>query len=172
MSKVYLEPEEIKKLESAAQYLRDRLLIRLLFHLGCRVSEVLGIIVDDIDFNQGTVTIQHLKIRAKLSCPHCKARLNKTSKFCPGCGLEVATAITKEQENRRFRRIPLDESSLSILKIFVEHNGPVLKNDKSYLFGINRHRAWQIITECAEKAGLPKLVNPETARYIIYPLIN
>jgi integrase/recombinase XerD len=26
-------------LEEAAQFLRDRLLIRLLFHLGCRVSE-------------------------------------------------------------------------------------------------------------------------------------
>jgi len=32
------------------------------------------------------------------------------------------------------------------------------------LFGINRHRAWQIIKECAELAGLPKLVNPETGK--------
>jgi integrase/recombinase XerD len=39
MAKAYLEPAEIEKLEEAAQFLRDRLLIRLLFHLGCRVSE-------------------------------------------------------------------------------------------------------------------------------------
>lgn len=67
--KAYLEPEEIERLEQAAEYLRDRLLIRLLFHLGCRVSEALGIKVSDIDFKQGLVTIQHLKQRIKLSCP-------------------------------------------------------------------------------------------------------
>jgi len=43
MTKAYLEPEEIEGLERAAECLRDRLLIRLLFHLGCRVSEALGI---------------------------------------------------------------------------------------------------------------------------------
>jgi integrase/recombinase XerD len=32
------------------------------------------------------------------------------------------------------------------------------------IFGINRHRAWQIVKECAEKSGLPKLINPETGR--------
>ena len=69
MNKVYLEPAEIEKMEVATLYLRDRLLIRLLFHLGCRISEALGITVDDIDFNQGTVTIQHLKIRAKALLP-------------------------------------------------------------------------------------------------------
>ena len=61
MAKAYLEPAEIEKLEEAAEYLRDRLLIRMLFHLGCRVSEALGIKASDIDFNQGLITIQHLK---------------------------------------------------------------------------------------------------------------
>ncbi len=46
--KAYLEPEEVERLEQAAEYLRDRLLIRLLFHLGCRVSEVLGIGVNEL----------------------------------------------------------------------------------------------------------------------------
>ena len=32
------------------------------------------------------------------------------------------------------------------------------------IFGINRHRSWQIIRQCAEKAGLSKLINPETGR--------
>ena len=36
--KAYLEIPEIERLENAAMYLRDKLLIRLLFHLGCRVS--------------------------------------------------------------------------------------------------------------------------------------
>lgn len=31
-------------------------------------------------------------------------------------------------------------------------------------FRMNRHRTWQIVKECAQKAGLPLLVNPETGR--------
>ncbi|MFC2071614.1 tyrosine-type recombinase/integrase [Chloroflexota bacterium] len=83
MTKAYLEPTEIEKLEEAAEYLRDKLLVRLLFHLGCRVSEVLGLTVGDIDFRRGMVTIQHLKARIKLSCPGCGARLGKKPHFLP-----------------------------------------------------------------------------------------
>ncbi|MBU2609269.1 MAG: hypothetical protein KKF26_08130 [Chloroflexi bacterium] len=32
------------------------------------------------------------------------------------------------------------------------------------LFRINRHRAWQIVRDCASKAGIPDLINPETGR--------
>jgi integrase/recombinase XerD len=51
-----------------------------------------------------------------------------------------------------------------MLKEFIERGGPVNRNSKRLIFGINRHRAWQVITECDEKAGLPKLVNPETGK--------
>jgi len=89
MAKAYLEPPEIEKLEQAADCFRDRLLVRLLFRLGCSISEALGISVSDIDYNQGTVTIEHLKTRLKLSCPQCGTKLSRTSKFCPGCGSKV-----------------------------------------------------------------------------------
>ena len=49
-----------------------------------------------------------------------------------------------------------------MLKDYIQRGGPVVNEGKRVLFGINRHRAWQIIKECADKAGLPKLVNPET----------
>ena len=65
--KTYLEPNEVDRIEQAAECLRDKLLVRLLAHLGCRVSEALGITVSDIDFDQSTVTIVHLKRRIK-SC--------------------------------------------------------------------------------------------------------
>jgi len=48
--KTYLEPMDIELMEQAASCLRDRLLIRLMFRLGCRVSEALAINVSDIDF--------------------------------------------------------------------------------------------------------------------------
>ena len=81
MAKVYLELGEVKRLEEAAEYLRDKLLIRLLFHLGCRISEALALTVEDIDFDEGTVTIEHLKARLRLLCPGCNARLGKTHTF-------------------------------------------------------------------------------------------
>ncbi len=84
--KAYLEPSEIDQLEQAAVNLRDRLLIRVLFHVGCRVSEALALKVDDIDFKQGTVSIVHLKRRVKLSCANCGAGVGVSHSFCPKCG--------------------------------------------------------------------------------------
>jgi integrase/recombinase XerD len=72
--------------------------------------------------------------------------------------------LFKEEEHRRQRVLPIDKVTLELLKEYVERGGPVVKDGKRFLFGINRHRAWQVITECAERAGLPKLVNPETGR--------
>jgi len=164
MAKAYLEPEEIVKLEGAAEYLRDRLLIRLLFHLGCRVSEALGITVGDIDFSHGTVTIQHLKARITLSCPNCEARLSKSHRFCPGCGLEVEKTIAQEKEHQRLRTLPVDEITLAMLREYIKRDGPVTHKGKKLLFGMSRHRAWQIVRDCAIRTGLPRLINSETGK--------
>ena len=164
MSKTYLEPGEIEMLEEAAAYLRDKLLVRVLFHLGCRISEALGITVGNIDFNQGTVTIQHLKARTKLSCPHCSSHLGHSHKFCPGCGAEVGEAVAQESERRRLRTLPVDSETLAMLKDYIDRGGPVSYNGRQLLFGINRHRAWQIVRDCAIRAGLPQLVNAETGK--------
>ena len=91
-AKAYLEPEDVESLEKAATNLRDRLLIRMLFRLGCRISEALGITVEDIDFAKGSVTIEHLKTRLKISCPQCGARLGKSHAYCPKCGVKVDEA--------------------------------------------------------------------------------
>ena len=84
--KTYLDMEELKQLEEQARCLRDRLLIRLLARLGCRILEALALRVEDIDFEAGTVTILHLKSRINLYCPACRARLGRKHRFCPGCG--------------------------------------------------------------------------------------
>jgi len=162
MVKAYLEIQEIERLEQTAAYLRDKLLIRLLFHLGCRVSEALGIKTSDIDFKQGLVTIQHLKQRIKLSCPECNARLGKGHKFCPVCGEKVEKAVADEKEHRKFRTLPMDEDTLKMLKEFIGRGGANHKN--KLIFGLTRHRAWQIIRDCAERAQLPRLVNSETGK--------
>jgi integrase/recombinase XerD len=51
-----------------------------------------------------------------------------------------------------------------MLENFIKEGGPVKRGDKNLLFPFNRHRGWQIICQCAQRAGLPKLVNPETGK--------
>lgn len=72
--------------------------------------------------------------------------------------------LFKEQEHRHQRVLPIDRETLDILEEYVERGGPVIRGGKRLIFGINRHRAWQIIKECAERAGLSKLANPETGK--------
>ena len=162
--KAYLEPDEVAMMEKAASNLRDKLLIRTLFHLGCRVTEALGLTVDDIDFSHALLTIKHLKKRLKLSCSNCGTRLGAAHLFCPNCGGRIEKSRAEEQEHRRQRVLPIDGNTLKMLKEYVRRGGPILRNGKNLIFGVNRHRAWQIVKECAEKVGLPKLVNPETGR--------
>ena len=173
MSKAYLEPGEVELLERNAlaynprkrkwePYLMYQLLIRLLFRLGGRVSEVLGIGVDNIDFRQKRITIQHLKTRLKLSCPDCGASLSRAAHFCPACGVKVEKAVQQAAEHRRQRTLPIDDETLEMLKDYIERGGPVSVNGRQLLFGISRGHAWHIVRQCAERAGLGNLVNPET----------
>jgi len=72
--------------------------------------------------------------------------------------------LVRQQEYRRQRVLPIDNETLGLLKEYIERGGPVLRDGKRLIFGINRHRTWQIIKECAERAKLSKLVNPETGK--------
>ncbi|HUU63991.1 MAG TPA: tyrosine-type recombinase/integrase [Dehalococcoidia bacterium] len=162
--RTYLAIEEVERLEAAAMCLRDRLLIRLLAHLGCRISEALALTVDDIDLGKGMVTIQHLKLRIKAACPKCGARLSRTHTFCPGCCAKVEQVVAKEQEHRRVRTLPLDDDTIKLLKKYIKRGGPVTRNSRRLIFGINRHRAWQVVRDCADTAGLGDLVNPTTGK--------
>jgi integrase/recombinase XerD len=162
--RAYLELDEITQMEGACTNLRDRLLIRLLFYLGSRITEVLDITVEDINFSENIVTILHLKTRLKLSCPSCNTQLGRANSYCPKCGIKVEQAVSQAKEHRRMRTLPLDTDTIEMLKEYISRGGPVERDGKKFIFGINRHRAWQITRNCADKAGLPKLMNPETGK--------
>jgi integrase/recombinase XerD len=162
--KTYLNPSEISLLEQVATNLRDKLLVRVLFHLGCRISEALALTVEDVDFERGIVSIRHLKASVKLSCTECGQRLGRSHAFCPKCGSKVTKTQAEQLERRRQRMLPVDADTLSMLKEYVRRGGSVLRDGKRLIFGINRHRAWQVVKECAEKAELPKLINPDTGK--------
>lgn len=162
--KAYLEIEETEKLESAATCVRDKLLIRLVRKLGCRVSEALALKVEDIDLEQGTVRIEHLKSRIRLICTSCGARRGKSHTFCPKCGKAVDKTVTEERQHRRMRTLPVDAETLELLREYINRGGAATGGGKRLVFGITRHRAWQVVRDCARRAGLPNLVNPETGR--------
>ena len=119
--KTYLDPEEVQVLEEAATNLRDRLLIRMFFRLGYRASEAVGLEVEDVDLQEGALTIEHLKVRLNLYCPECGVRLGKSHQFCPGCGSKVEQAVAKEREHRRVRTLPLDRETLEMLQEHLGH---------------------------------------------------
>jgi integrase/recombinase XerD len=160
----YLKPADIENMERVATCLRDKLLIRLLFRLACRISEALVLKVGDINLDRGLVTIVHLKSRVSLTCPKCGTRLGRSHSYCPGCGQQVGEAIKKELEHRRLRTLPVDAETIAMLKDYIRRGGPIKRGGVKLIFGINRHRAWQIVRDCADRAGLPPLMNPETVK--------
>jgi integrase/recombinase XerD len=78
--------------------------------------------------------------------------------------LKVEGAVAKEQEQRRLRTLPLDGDTLELLEEYIQRGEPVQWKGRVVIFGIGRHRAWQIIKECAQRAGVPKLVNSESGK--------
>ena len=158
-TKVYLSPEEVERMAQATTCVRDAVLIRVLFWGGCRISEALGIEVDDVDPLQGTITIKHLKVRINLLCPDCGVRLSRMSRFCPGCGKEVPDPLKKEQEAHRVRTIPLEKRAMERLVDFIHRDGT-----KGLIFKIGRTQGLKIVKDSAGRAGVGHLVNPSTGK--------
>ena len=138
--KAYLEFTDIELIEEVANSQRDRLLIRLLSRLGCRISEALALKIKDVDFEQKTVTILHLKRSIKISCPSCRASLGSRHQFCPVCGIRINEIIKRQQERKRMRVLPIDQRSIEMLNHYLSQNKLPMDGDEP-LFRLNRHRA-------------------------------
>ena len=63
--KGYLEPEQVEKLIDTATNLRDKLLVRLPWRTGIRVSELIAIRIQDIDFDNLAIVIKVQKMRKR-----------------------------------------------------------------------------------------------------------
>jgi integrase len=63
--KGYLQPEQVGKLIIAATNLRDKLIVRILWRTGIRVSELVGLRVQDIDFANRAIVIKVQKMRKR-----------------------------------------------------------------------------------------------------------
>jgi integrase/recombinase XerD len=76
----------------------------------------------------------------------------------------VEKVVKQKLEHRRVRTLPIDDHTLEMLRDYVDRGGPLSRAGKLLIFGINRHRAWQIVRDCAERAELPNLVDPQTGK--------
>ena len=58
--------------------------------------------------------------------------------------------------------LPVDTATLEMLRCHIDSfRSP---NDMALLFHMSRHRAWQIVRDSAQRAGISSLINPETGR--------
>jgi len=134
--KGYLTQEQIKSIYNAAESVRDKALIRLLWKSGRRIGEILAVQIKDIDFVSPAI-VWHIEKKTKRE--H---------------GKRVKLDLRK--------RKPLDNFTFRLLRYYVQEEE--LKYEH-YLFSsqgdnskhLSRQRAFQIVRRLGELAGIDKV---------------
>jgi integrase len=133
--KGYLEPGQVESLIDAATSPRDVLLVRILWRTGIRVSELIGIKVSDIDFENRAIVIKVQKLRKK-----------------DGKAIE------------RRRLVPVDQHTLAMVKEYLEWRKQFpYKGD--LLFPITRQRVNQIFWKLGRRAGITRVGDPTISQH-------
>ncbi len=133
--KGYLEPEQVERLIAAAANPRDRLLVRILWRTGIRVSELIGLKVADIDFESSAIVIKVQKMRKKDG---------------------------KTVERRRV--VPIDQGTLVMVKEYLEWRKQFpYKGD--LLFPITRQRVDQVFWKLGRRAGIKEIGDPAISQH-------
>jgi integrase/recombinase XerD len=133
--KGYLEPEQVESLIEAAANLRDKLLVRLLWHTGIRVSELIAIRIQDIDFDNRAIVIKVQKIRKK----------------------------TKKLIEKR-RVVPIDQGTLDMARKYLGWRKQFPYKGE-LLFPITRQRVNQIFWKLGKRAGIKDIGDPAVSKH-------
>jgi len=133
--KGYLEPEQVERLIAGATNPRDRLLVRIPWRTGIRVSELIGIKLSDIDFENRAIAIKIQKMRKKDG---------------------------KRVERRRI--VPIDQGTLDMTTEYLEWRDQFpYKGD--LLFPITRQRVGQILWRLGRRAGIKEIGDPFVSQH-------
>ena len=132
--RAYLKPEQVERLISATINPRDKLLVRMPWRTGIRVSELIGIKVSDIDFVSRAVVIKVQKMRKKAG----------------------------ETIERR-RVVPIDQGTLDIIKEYLEWRKQ-FPYQGDLLFPITRQRVNQIYWKLGRRAMITEIGDPAVSR--------
>jgi len=114
----YIRPEHVAMLEQAATSQRDRLIIRLLFYLGCKVSELLGLTTEDIDLANCKIRIRYLKHHTSRHCPYCHSLLVAKLVHCSVCAKKVTKAEKESIAIQRQRILPVDSETMNRIQAY------------------------------------------------------
>jgi len=133
--RAYLEAPEVERLIAAATKLRDKLLVRIPWRTGIRVSELIGIKIPDIDFESRAILIKIQKQRKRDG---------------------------KTIERRRL--VPVDQDTLDMIREYLEWRKQFpYKGD--LLFPITRQRVNQIYWKLGRRAGIKEIGDPTISRH-------
>ena len=133
--KGYLEPEQVERLIGVCTNPRDCLLVRIPWRSGIRVSELIGIRIQDIDFDNRSIVIKVQKMRKK-----------------DGKAIE------------RRRVVPVDQGTLHMVEEYLEWRKQFpYKGD--LLFPITRQRVDQIYWKLGRRAGITKVGDPAVSKH-------
>ena len=133
--KGYLELEQVERLIAIATKLRDKLLVRIPWRTGIRVSELIGIKVPDIDPENRAIVIKVLKQRKRDG---------------------------KTVERRRI--VPVDQGTLDLVKEYLEWRKQ-FPYKGNLLFPITRQRVDQIYWKLGKRAGIKEIGDPAVSKH-------
>jgi len=125
----------VERLIAVATNLRDKLLVRIPWRTGIRVSELIGISIQDIDRDNRAIVIKVQKMRKK-----------------DGKAIE------------RRRLVPIDQGTLEMVREYLDWRKQCpYKGD--LLFPITRQRVDQVDWKLARRAGIKEIGDPTVSQH-------
>jgi integrase/recombinase XerD len=133
--RAYLEAPEVERLIAAATNRRDALLVRIPWRSGVRVTELINIRIQDIDFENRAIVIKVLKQRKR-----------------DGKAIE------------RRRVVPIDQGTLDMIQNYLSWRKQFpYKGD--LLFPISRQRVNQLFWRLGRRAGITMVGDPTISQH-------
>lgn len=164
--KTYLTPEEIRGMYSNAGNVREKVMILFFADTGVRVSELLNVKKEDLDLENGTVLIPHLKRGIKKKCPSCGKYAGRRAAFCSRCGTDLSMVEAEGIEDRG-RLVSLGDELVELLASYTEDMAP-----EDRIMPITRQWVHSSVRALAETIGLEGkcILNPETRqKHYVHP---
>jgi len=167
MLKTFLTSDEVRGMIEAAPTLRDKVILMFLADTGCRVSELLRLKTQHIDFDRRLVLIPHLKAGLRKKCSGCGKSVGRRHNFCPKCGKDISN-VEAEGSEERTRLINVGDETLNLCREYLQKR----KGNSDQLIPITRQMVGVIMRRCANAIGLggKVMLNPETGiEHYVHP---
>ncbi len=157
--KSHLGIHDVANMEATATNLRDRLLVRLTFRTGCRISEILAIAVEDTRRSDAVRIVRRKKQRTSKICPLCNTRLAKPYTYCSSCGSAITTPLQKTTGSPQIDWLPIDKETMKLIRKLIKEEkistGPIFLSQNNA--PLSRVAAYYIIRGLASRAGIGAL---------------